>query len=471
MLVMCTTSSSRIEARLAILVLILFLCTPTSTVGAGLFTLGLQELMLQDRDLVPREWQEALAELCTESIRMGESGEQITFKARPVTELLVRYDSSFDQLGDRWADRNEDLNYLVIPIPEDNVRGFLEQAERELLTIPGVRLIGPRCLPMRISGADEQSPCVKANKLAFASSPVEKVRDVAECGGETLDKNRVAIQLPELLGSAPGKTTLVSVIDTGFEDLHLLGPALAKASYNKDGSLLTQVNGWDYCKNSASVGDVSRHGTQISGLIAASCTVFRDAPGVSQSGLIFAMQVFYKDGSGHPGFAGPEALAEAIGDAVTMGSRVINMSFTISPKFEEQWTEVQTAIEKARKVVFVTGPRKSGELPFPGRLQPENMILVGARFWSNGALRKKTWGAELHIDAPWAANLVKTPSLSGASNAIAYVSGAVAELLGRCDSLSPKDVRDILINKGLLSSDSLAKRLLQVGFLSDPNCN
>jgi hypothetical protein len=425
------------------------------------------------------DWQAALADLCTATIRAGYSEDPIIFKARNVTELLVHYDSSFDGLRRPWAARvafrNEDLNYLVIRIPETGVQGFFERDLKGLLDVPGVRLIGPRCLPVaRRTDEDDAGPCVQPEKLAHAVLPqVEQTREVAECGSQTLDKNRKAIGLSELLSGTSGNATLVSVIDVGFDEFEALGPALGTASYNHDGLLVADVSGWDYCKNGANIGG-RMHGTHMSGLVGASCADFSHAPGISQSALIFGMQVFYETATGHPGFAGPEALAEAIHDAQTMGARVVNMSFTIEPESEDGWIPVRTAMENAHNVVFVTGPWETGDLPFPSQLQTDNMILVGTRKWNtDGELTALTSGSELHIDAPLTATLVIGPSFPGSSNAIAMVSGAAAELLGRpnCHSMTPAQVRQVLIERAAPSPDSFSKPLLQVDFLKNWDCD
>lgn len=478
MLVMFTIKRRRIAERLATLILILSACYPAASAGAGYFTPGLQGLIDQRQERSLNDWQAALADLCTATIRAGHSGDRIIFKARSVTELLVHYDSSFGRLGDPWAARvafrNKDLTYLVIRIPETGVQGFFERELRGLLAVPGVRLIGPRCLPMgRRADEEDAGPCVKPEKLAHAVLPqVEPTREMAECGSHTLDRNRKAIGLPELLSGTPGNTTLVSVIDVGFDEFQDLGAALATASYNNDGLLVPHVNGWDYCENDATIGG-GLHGTQMSGLVGASCADFSNAPGTSQSGLIFGMQVFYEAAHGSPDFAGPEALAEAIHDAQTMGARVVNMSFTIHPESEDGWIPVKTALENAHNVVFVTGPWEPGELPYPSQLQTDNMILVGTRKWYDGELTAFTWGSDLHIDAPLTATLVKGPSFPGASNSIAMVSGAAAELLGRpnCDSMTPAQVRQVLIDHAAPSPDSYSKPLLQVGFLKNWDCD
>ena len=478
MLVMFTTRRRRCAGPLAILIAACSAIIPTDAIGDGRLTSGLEKLIAEGRDQSLDKWQADLAELCTTTIRVGGSDDPIVFKARPVTELLVHYQGSLDQFAGLWADsvlfRDDRLKYLVVRIPTSSVAGSFERDLRNLQGTPGVRVVEPRCLPARGDASEgEEGPCASPNELANALDHVAQTRDAAACDGEGLDKNREAIGLSQLLKSPAGKTTLVAVIDVGFDQFDLLVPALSKVRYNKDGSLTEVVNGWDYCENDASI-DGGLHGTQISGLVGASCAQFSDAPGISQSSLIVGMQTFFDNGNNTRGFAGPEALAAAIQDAQSIGARVVNMSFWISSGAEDGWTAVRTAMEQASDVVFVTGPWEDGELPFPGRLQTDNMILVGTRAWTANGDELIAWtsGSSLHIDAPWAGKLVIPPNLSGTSNAIAYVSGAVADLLGRpgCESLTPAKAREILVKNGATASDDDAKPLLQVGFLGDPNC-
>lgn len=478
MLAMFITRRRCISETLAILALVVFVGLPAGAAGDGRLTSGLQHLIERGAGGGLVRWQEDLAELCTATIRAGGSDAPIIFKARPVKELLVHYRGSFTGLTSLWAERvvfrNDRLNYVVVRIPPGTAAASFARELSSLQSAPGVRLIEPRCLPARDSASEEdEGPCVSPEKLAVALGPVSQTRDVPDCDAPSFDKNRKAIGLPQLLAGPSGNTTLVAVVDVGFDQFNDLGQALGTADYKNNGSTIAGVSGWDYCENDASI-DGDPHGTQMSGLVGASCTQFSDAPGVAQSSLVVGMKTFYENGNGTHGFAGPEALAAAIQDAHSMGARVVNMSFTIHPTSDDGWTPVRTALEQAGDVVFVTGPWEGGELPYPARLEPDNMILVGARKWNrDGELTAHTWGSSLHIDAPWAGQLVIPPQLSGASNAIAFVSGAVADLLGRpgCGSLTPDDTRDILVENGEPPSDSASRPLLQVDFLTDPDCH
>ena len=426
------------------------------------------------------------ARTCSATVISGHRNEETRFEARRVTELLVHLPRDDAKRGRAIAAAskilpratemkvNEDLNYLIMPIPVDHAHEFFQEVQAELLKASHASLIEPRCLPLQTMDSREESgSCVDSLLLADMISLPNRTRSIGSCDNHNLDDDRKAIQLPALLAESPGSTTLVVVMDVGFGQYDQLEPVLGEAMAHGNGSRET-VNGWDYCKNrSIDATDSQIHGTQVSGLIAGPCSgPTGRRPGIAQGALIFGMKIFYRSSQGTNLLAGPEAWAKAIYAANQLGAGVVNMSFNVRPHTGSGWGVVKAAMESANNVTFVSGPMTSGRLPFPSQLVTDNVVLVGSRRWNmDGELKAQIEDPAVHIDAPYNPLLLAGPSFPGASNAIALVSGAIADLLGRpaCDLKSPAEARNVLVKNA--KTDSEEKPLLQVGFLSDPDCD
>ena len=234
------------------------------------------------------------------------------------------------------------------------------------------------------------------------------------------------LKLPEAHRLATGERVLVAVIDSGVDASH---PDLAGAI----------VRSFDAVEDGT---PPHPHGTGMAGAIAARRTIMSSAPGV---GLLTVRAFSTKT-------TNPEAttfnILKGLDWAAEQGARVINMSFAgpADPRIREA---VSKAARKDIVLVAAVGNAGPRSPPLYPAADPGG-IAVTATDMDDALFPGANRGTYISVAAPGVDVLVPAPQgtyqfTTGTSVAAAEVSGVVALLLERNPSLTPNDVRRLLM--------------------------
>ncbi|MDZ4826147.1 MAG: S8 family serine peptidase, partial [Actinomycetota bacterium] len=256
-----------------------------------------------------------------------------------------------------------------------------------------------------------------------------------------------------------GRDVVVAVIDTGVDFSH---PDLAGSAWTNPGEVcgngiddenngyVDDCNGWDFYRNDSSVyspGDHT-HGTNVSGVIAATTGNGIGIAGAAPEAKIMALQISNQSS------LSLSTAAAAINYAVDNGADVINASWGGSG----YTSSLLTAVNRARDagVVMAVASGNAGVntdvQPFyPAAFTHPNIVSVGASTPSDGMAYFSNYGAtSVDLFAPGWYVLTTMPGngygyVSGTSFSAPYVAAALALMLARDPSLTPTAARDKLI--------------------------
>ncbi len=238
----------------------------------------------------------------------------------------------------------------------------------------------------------------------------------------------------------------------GPESLKKLGFSCRDKSCNgidDDGNgFIDDVIGWDFVNDVPLPYDTHGHGSHISGIIGASAGNGVGSGGVCPGVSIMALK--YYDNSG-TSFNNLTNTVRAIKYAVANGAHIINYSGGGSePSFAEK-----SAIEDARKegVLFIAAAGNEGKnnivVPYyPASYPLDNIISVASLNRENMLLSSSNYGKNVHIAAPGLLIVSTLPnnkfgSMSGTSQATAFVSGAAALIASQLKDDPRKHYKEI----------------------------
>ncbi|MGF1512332.1 MAG: S8 family peptidase [Elainellaceae cyanobacterium] len=269
--------------------------------------------------------------------------------------------------------------------------------------------------------------------------------------------NNSLINAPEVWANGiTGQGTVVAVIDSGVDLTH---PDLNQNLWRNRGEIagngidddgngyVDDVRGWDFIGGDNRPLDLNGHGTHVAGTIAAENNGL-GVTGVAYGADIMPIRVLDADGAGSI-----NAIAAGIRYAADNGADVINLSLggdAYTPLLD---TAVRYAARQGAVVVSAAGNSGLAQPGYPAQFATASGLSVGAvdynqrlagfsnRAGSNPQLR--------HVVAP-GVNVTSTVpggygSLSGTSMAAPHVSGVVALMLSANPSLTPAQVREIIV--------------------------
>ncbi len=242
---------------------------------------------------------------------------------------------------------------------------------------------------------------------------------------------------------------IVAVIDTGVDGSHA---ALLPNMWRDPKISNKNVYGWNFVTNEANPIDDHGHGTHVAGIIGAVAKPEIGVSGVAPRVSIMAVKYYSEK---NPGSVNLANTVKAIDYAVANGARIINYSGG-GPEFsEEEYLAIRRA--EAKGVLFVSAAGnerqdtdKVENYYYPSAYGLSNIISVAATNENNGLIASSNWGKrKVDVAAPGEAIYSTLPagrygSMTGTSQATAFVSGIAALLLSQNPSLTPQQLKAII---------------------------
>jgi subtilisin family serine protease len=214
------------------------------------------------------------------------------------------------------------------------------------------------------------------------------------------------------------------------------------------------VYGWNFVTNKANPDDDHGHGTHVAGIIGAVADLRSGVSGVAHHVSIMAVK-YYSDSN--PGSVNLRNTVRALNYAIDHGAQIINYSGGGPEPSEDEYLALKRAEAKGFLVVSAAGnEHQNTDLPenkyYPAAYRLSNMISVAATDIHNKLLASSNWG-RLRVDvAAPGENIYSTlPGgrygyMSGTSQATAFVSGEAALLLSQDPSLTPVQIKEIIMS-------------------------
>ena len=247
------------------------------------------------------------------------------------------------------------------------------------------------------------------------------------------------------------RNVVVAVIDTGIDPNH---PSL-KMNLWQDPSAPKgeKVYGFNFVTGKANPGDEHGHGTHVAGIIGAMVDPAKGVSGVTNQVSIMAVK-YYSEAN--PGSVNLRNTVKAINYAVDHGAKIINYSGGGPDFSEDEYLAIKKA--EAKGVLFVAAAGNEHEdtdqaqnYYYPSAYHLSNIISVAATDIRNNLLRSSNWGkTKVDVAAPGENIFSTLPNgrfgyMTGTSQATAFVSGMAALLLSRDPSLTPQEIRSIIM--------------------------
>lgn len=280
---------------------------------------------------------------------------------------------------------------------------------------------------------------------------------------------------PELAkrGTSP---VIVAVVDTGIDYFHPDLPrdalwANAKEIPNgidDDGNgYVDDLAGWNFVDGTGNPFDTAGHGTIVAGILAAGIDNGIGIAGMAPSAQLMPLKVLSFTGRGRA-----SQVAAAVYYAADMGARVINLSLGGETLSKVEARAIAYATEKGAVVVTAAG-NAARDIADVGPAGIPGVITVGASGPDDAVAAFSNTGAEIDLVAPGidivslrarrtdvslvagldgyvAGSAFVGPDahyyrVSGTSFAAPFVSGAAALLLAKDPSLTPEQVKRVLL--------------------------
>lgn len=295
-------------------------------------------------------------------------------------------------------------------------------------------------------------------------------------------------------------SVIVAVVDTGIDYTH---PELQDSLYVNSGEVgpwkdptgkssctdkscngidddgngfVDDVSGWDFVHDVAMPYDTHGHGTHIAGIIAS-----KAGNGMGTTGIcpeVTIMPLKYYDNSGI-GYNNLQNTVRAFQYAVKNGAHIINYSGGgADPALTER-----IAVEMAQKkgVLFIAAAGNDGHdnaiTPYyPASYPLDNIISVASLNKQNQLLPSSNFGKTVMVGAPGLTILSTLPSgrfgtMSGTSQATAFVTGAAALLASQYKNISDFDYKQVkrwILEGSKSLKNNETKNLVSSGLLSVP---
>ncbi|NQT90720.1 MAG: S8 family serine peptidase, partial [Candidatus Omnitrophica bacterium] len=256
---------------------------------------------------------------------------------------------------------------------------------------------------------------------------------------------------------ALGYGVVVAVLDTGVNYNHLdlsqniwSNPGEVANGQDSDGNgYVDDVVGWDFVTNSDDPIDDHGHGSHVAGIVAAVGNNNYGIIGVAPGAKIMPLKVLDDNGNGNTTW-----VANAITYAADNGARVLNNSlggemFNNIPNYVLE-DAIRYAASRGCVVLFAAGNDDADVANYHACYMPE-VICVGATDPYDDRASFSNWGFYVDVAAPGAQILSLNATqggaaiYSGTSQACPHVAGLAALLLANNPSLTPAEVKRIIM--------------------------
>ncbi|HUP57486.1 MAG TPA: S8 family peptidase, partial [Bdellovibrionota bacterium] len=244
---------------------------------------------------------------------------------------------------------------------------------------------------------------------------------------------------------------IVAVIDTGIDSGH---PALKKNVWKSPANQESEEYGWNFVTNKSNPVDEHGHGTHVAGIIGAVADPKAGVSGVAHNVSIMSVK-YYSDSN--PGSVNLKNTIKAINYAIDNGAKIINYSGG-GPEFsEDEFLAIKRAESKGILFVAAAGNEHQNtdvneNYYYPSAYRLSNILSVAATDIRNNLLATSNWGKKrVDVAAP-GENIYSTlPGnrfgyMSGTSQATAFVTGMAALLLSQDSSLTPVQLKEIIMS-------------------------
>ncbi|WP_443049687.1 type VII secretion-associated serine protease mycosin [Streptomyces sp. HD] len=249
--------------------------------------------------------------------------------------------------------------------------------------------------------------------------------DSTECvfGGKVIKSTPWSLQrilLDQLWGQATGKGVKVAVIDTGVD------------KNNKQ--LTSAVSGGRSYVGGSGTQDLEGHGTRVAGIIAARPLKGTGFVGIAKDAKILSYR--YAGGEGEKGQGNAGTMADAIGDAVADGAKIINISSDTQNKQDDDTLRgaVESAVRKGALIIAAAGnDGADGKLARTYPAAYDGVLAVAASDRNDERAVFSQSGDFVDVAAPGVSMVSTVPidgqcSADGTSFAAPYVAGVAALL-------------------------------------------
>ncbi len=260
---------------------------------------------------------------------------------------------------------------------------------------------------------------------------------------------------------------IVAVVDTGMDINHPdLKNSLWVNTVEKNGKpgvdddhngFVDDVNGWDFATNTGKIVDEHGHGSHIAGLISANGSGPLSLKGVCPGVKIMPIRYYNKNANG---IVNLQNSIKSLQYAVKNGAQIINYSGGGAEFSNEEFEAIREAEKKGILVVAAAGNERNNadkKQYYPAAYPLNNIISVAAIQPNGRLISLSNWGVEkVHVAAPGENILSTLPnnsygSMSGTSQATAYVSGIAALLLSENRSLKVAKIKSLIESSSVKS--------------------
>jgi subtilisin family serine protease len=211
------------------------------------------------------------------------------------------------------------------------------------------------------------------------------------------------------------------------------------------------LTGWDFVSQDNTPMDEKKHGTHVAGIIAGENNNI-GVTGIAYHAKIMPIRVLDENGTGSI-----NDFVKGIHYAVDNGANIINISMATSQPDSQLQDAIEYAETKGVLVVMAAGNNGASEPEYPAKYAQNFGIAVGSLDFKQRIATASNRAGETPLNylvAP-GVNIYSTvpnnqyKKLSGTSMATPFVAGVAALMLSANPSLTPNQIKEILIRSAI----------------------